>query len=162
MGQARDIPALFLPISCRDVMFDRLVKEIMDTDRARQLGPEVSVTSAARVMAHGKFGAVLVVENGTLKGIFTERDALFRVIAAGRDPEATAIAQVMTPDPQAVGPDDTFGFALVVMQEGGFRHAPVVMEGKPVGVLSSRNAMDPEMEEFVAEARRRLHLAKGR
>jgi len=143
-------------------MFDRLVKEFMDTSRSRQLGPDASVTAAAQIMAQGKFGAVLVVERGVLKGIFTERDALFRVIAAGRDPSGTAIGQVMTPDPQTVGPDDTYGYALVMMQEGGFRHAPVMANGEPVGILSSRNAMDPELEEFVSEARRRVYLAKGR
>jgi len=143
-------------------MFDRLVKDIMDTERGRSLAPDVSVTAAAQVMAQGKFGAVLVVEGDTLLGIFTERDALFRVIATGKDPSSTTLVQVMTPDPRTVSPDDTYGYALVLMQEGGFRHAPVVADGKPVGVLSSRNAMDPELEDFVAEASRRVHLAKGR
>jgi len=143
-------------------MFDRPVKDFMDTSGERKLAPDVSVTVAAQIMAQGRFGAVLVVEKDVLKGIFTERDALFRVIAAGKDPTSTTIAQVMTPDPQTVSPDDTYGYALVVMQEGGFRHAPVVAGNTPVGILSSRNAMDPELEDFVSEARRRVHLAKGR
>lgn len=143
-------------------MFDRLVREVMDTGSARLLGADVSVTAAARVMARGGFGAVLVVEGGALRGIFTERDALFRVLAEGKDPATTTIGQVMTPDPKTVGPDDTYGYALVLMQEGGFRHAPVVREGRPVGILSSRNAMDPDLEDFVSEASRREHLSKGR
>jgi len=143
-------------------MFDRLVKDMMDTGRARTVSPDMTVTDAAKVMAKAKFGAVLVVEREHLKGIFTERDALFRVVAQGLDPARTPVAQVMTPEPHTVGPNDTYGYALVVMQEGGFRHAPVVEDGKPVGIVSSRNAMDPDLEEFVSEASRRTHLRKGR
>jgi CBS domain-containing protein len=143
-------------------MFDRLVKDVMDASQGRSLCSNVSVTAAAQLMARGKFGAVLVVEDDRLQGIFTERDALFRVIAQGLDPDATQLAQVMTAGPQTVGPNDTYGYALVMMQEGGFRHAPFLENGRPVGIVSSRNAMDPDLEEFVSEASRRTHLSKGR
>jgi CBS domain-containing protein len=143
-------------------MFDRLVKDVMDARRDRTVGPKVTVKAAAQLMEQASMGAVLVVEDECLIGIFTERDALFRVIAKGLDPAATQVAQVMTRDPHTVGPDDTYGYALVVMQEGGFRHAPVVEGGKPIGLISSRNAMDPDLEEFVSEANRRTHLRKGR
>ena len=53
------------------------------------------------------------------------------------------------------GPDKPFGYALVMMQESGFRHAPVVENGKPIGIVSSRLAFDPELEEFESEAQRR-------
>jgi CBS domain-containing protein len=111
-------------------------------------------------MKKGKVGAVLVVEEERLVGIFTERDALFRVIAPGLDPTTTEMRDVMTRDPTTVAPDETFGYALLLMHEHGFRHTPVVENGRPVGVVSARHALDPELEEFTAEAARRKHLRR--
>jgi len=110
------------------------------------------------MMASHNVGAVLVVEDEKLVGIFTERDAVFRVVAPGRDVKTTPIAEVMTKSPQTVGPERSFGFALLMMQENSFRHVPVVVDGKPVGIVSSRSALDPDMEEFVAEAERRKNI----
>jgi len=143
-------------------MLDRLVREIMDPRKALTLAPEASVTAAAEVMAAGNTGAVMVVEDGRLIGIFTERDALFRVIAQRRDPQQTRLREVMTADVKTLAPDDSYGYALVLMQEGGFRHAPVVENGVPVGIVSSRNAMDPDLEEFASEAIRREHIRRRR
>lgn len=120
--------------------------------------PDTTVSKAAKLMASKGVSAVLVVENECLVGIFTERDAVFRVIARGRDAQTTPLADVMTTKPQTVDPDKTFGFALLMMHENGFRHVPVVENGKPIGLVSSRNALDPEMEEFVSEAQRRKHI----
>ena len=69
----------------------------------------------------------------------------------------TLLADVMTTAPQTVDPDKTFGYALLLMHEHGFRHVPVVEDGKPIGIVSARNALDPEMEEFISEAQRRKH-----
>lgn len=143
-------------------MFDRLVQDVMETRRALRLPPDTTVRAAAERMAGNATGAVMVVEGDRLVGIFTERDALFRVIAPGLDPVRTHLADVMTRGPRTVGPRDSYGYALVLMQEGGFRHAPVIDGGKPVGIVSSRNAMDPELEDFVAEANRREHLKTKR
>jgi len=101
------------------------------------------------------------VEHERLIGIFTEPDALFRVIARGLDARTTQLAEVMTIEPRTVGTNDSYGYALVMMQEGGFRHAPVIENGKPIGIVSSRNAMDPELEEFVSETKRREHIRIG-
>jgi CBS domain-containing protein len=139
-------------------VFDRFVKDLLEPTKALMLGPEVNVHTAAEAMAERKTGAVMVVDGERLIGIFTERDALFRVIARGLDPSRTPLAQVMTGDPETVGPSDTYGYALVMMQEGGFRHAPVIENGKPTGIVSSRNAMDPELEEFASETNRRKHI----
>jgi CBS domain-containing protein len=123
--------------------------------------PETTVLKAARLMARAKVSAVMVVEgDGRLVGIFTERDAVQRVIAKQRDPGATRLAEVMTPDPMTVAPVETFGYALLMMHEHGFRHMPVVEEGRPVGMVSARNALDPELEEFEAEAQRRKHIRR--
>ena len=96
-------------------------------------------------------GALLVVEASRLSGIFTERDALFRVIAAGRDPATTLLADVMTPQPQTMHPDEPFVKALRVMHKRGFRHLPVVEHGRPLGVVSARDALDDDLYELRVE-----------
>jgi CBS domain-containing protein len=63
----------------------------------------------------------------------------------------------MTGDPVTLDSKQTYGHALVIMQKHGFRHVPVVEEGHAIGIVSSRNAMDPALDEFVSEARRREH-----
>ncbi len=136
-------------------MFDLLVSDVMDVDSALMLAPDVSVSAASILMSGANTGAAMVVDRGHLVGIFTERDALFRVLARGRDPQSTHVADVMTHGPLTIAPDRTYGHALVIMQEHGFRHVPVVKDGKPIGIVLSRNAMDPELEEFAAEANRR-------
>ncbi len=130
----------------------------MTRDRLLTARPDSSVRMAALRMADMGVGAVLVVEGRKLVGIFTERDAVFRVIAEGRDPEATNLKDVMTPDPKVLAPDDTFGYALVTMYENGFRHVPVVENGEPVGIVSARKALDPELEEFASESERRRSI----
>jgi CBS domain-containing protein len=124
--------------------------------------PQTSVSEAAKLMADKQVGALLVVEAEQLVGIFTERDALFRVIASGRDPLSTPLVDVMTPNPKTVTPEKSFGHAMLVMHENGFRHMPVIEKGKPIGIVSARDALDPDMEEFVSEERRRKHLQATR
>ena len=65
----------------------------------------------------------------------------------------------MTPAPETVEPDRPFGYALLRMHERGFRHLPVIEDGKLIGIVSARSAMDPSLEEFVSEAQRRRHYA---
>ena len=139
-------------------MFDQPVRSIMERKKFLAAAPETSVSNAARMMEDKNVGAVMVVENEHLVGIFTERDAVFRVIARGRDAQTTRLADVMTAAPHTVDPDKSFGYALLLMQENGFRHVPVIENGKPVGIVSSRNALDPDMEEFVSEEQRRKHI----
>lgn len=136
-------------------MFDRPVKSIMDDRTLLVAPPECTVSEATRRMADRNVGAVLVVQGESLVGIFTERDAVFRVMARGLDANTTRLAEVMTPEPKTVSPDKPFGYALVMMQENGFRHAPIVENGRPIGIVSSRSAMDPDLEEFESEANRR-------
>jgi CBS domain-containing protein len=109
-------------------------------------------------MAARAVGAVLVVEGDKLLGIFTERDVVFRVVALSLDPDVTRLAEVMTPEPKTIAPEKAFGIAMALMHENGFRHLPVIDKGVPIGVVSSRSALDPELEEFVAEERRRKHI----
>jgi CBS domain-containing protein len=139
-------------------MYSMRVKSVMERKKRLVAKPDITVAKAAKLMAQKNVGAVMVVEGRRLVGIFTERDALTRVIAQGRDPAVTTIGEVMTPDPVSVEPNEIFGRALLLMHDHGFRHVPVVENGEPVGIVSSRSALDPEMEEFTAETQRRLSL----
>jgi CBS domain-containing protein len=136
-------------------MFDQAIKSVMDRKKFLTATPAEKVTTACALMASKNAGAVLVLEGETLVGIFTERDAVFRVVARGLDPATTLLSQVMTTEPKTLSPGKSYGHALALMHENGFRHVPVVENGRPVGIISSRSAMDPDMEEFVSEARRR-------
>jgi CBS domain-containing protein len=141
-------------------MLSEPVENLLEPRKLVVAGPRTSVSEAVRLMQDNKVGAVLVLQDGRLVGIFTERDAVYRVMAPGRDPTATTLEEVMTRDPKTVAPDETFGYALLLMHEHGFRHAPVVRDGRPVGVVSARLALDPELEEFTAEAERRRHIRR--
>lgn len=139
-------------------MFSQRIRSVMERKKLLTAPPGTTVSDAAKLMAKKNVGAVMVVEDERLVGIFTERDAVFRVIAKGRDTRTTLLEEVMTASPQTVDPDKSFGYALLMMHENGFRHVPVIENGKPIGIVSSRNALDPEMEDFVAEAQRRKHI----
>jgi CBS domain-containing protein len=143
-------------------MFYQQVRTLMDPRKLILVPGSMTVREAAKLMKTKRYGAVLVTEGDELLGIFTERDAIFRVIAVGLDPDATPLADVMTKDPTTITPDKTFGHAMLMMHEGGFRHVPVVEDGKLVGMVSSRNALDPELEEFVFEEHRRKRLLETR
>lgn len=141
-------------------MFGQSIRTVMEKKKLVTAPPDSSVLRASQLMARRKVGAVLVVDDGELIGIFTERDALFRVMAKRLDPATTPLAQVMTKSPLTAGPEKSFGYALVVMHDSGFRHLPVVEGGKLIGIVSARNALDPDLEEFVSESRRREQIVR--
>lgn len=136
----------------------RPINDIIENQSPLLAGAETSVAEAARLMKERGSSAILVTVEGKLQGIFTERDALFRVIAEGRDPARTPLADVMTPHPQTIGPDRPVGHALHMMYEGGFRHVAVVQDGRPVGLVSARDALGPELREFESELLERQHI----
>ncbi len=141
-------------------MFSMRIRSVMEARKLLLAPPETTVAQAAKLMAKKNVGAVLIVEGERLVGIFTERDAVYRVIARKLDPSATRLDEVMTRNPKSVEPQESFGYALLMMYENGFRHAPVVEDGRPVGIVSARHALDPDLEEFEHEARRRHHLRR--
>ena len=143
-------------------MFSQEVRSVMEHKKLLTAPPETTVSSAARLMANRMVGAVMVVEDLKLVGIFTERDAVFRVLAHGLNPETTRLAEVMTPSPLTIGPDKSFGVALLMMYENGFRHVPVIENGELIGIVSARNALDPDLEEFTSESERRKQIVRER
>jgi signal-transduction protein with cAMP-binding, CBS, and nucleotidyltransferase domain len=142
-------------------MPQRPVRSIIAKQKILTAAAEISVAEATRLMKTRTLGAVMIVdEQGRLRGIFTERDAVFRVLADGRDPKTTKLAEVMTAQPQTITPDKPFGHALLMMYEGGFRHVPVVEQGKPIGMVSARDALGPELQEFESEVQRRARIGE--
>ena len=142
-------------------MPQRPIRSVIAKQKILTATAEITVTDAARLMKKKSVGAVMVVkDNGRLAGIFTERDALFRVLAEGRDPKTTRLSDVMTAQPQTITPEKPFGHALLMMYESGFRHVPVVENGKPVGMVSARDALGPELQEFESELQRRTRIGE--
>lgn len=138
----------------------RPIREIVLKRKLVSVAPGATVREAARLMAAERIGALAVVDGERLSGIFTERDAVFRVLAGGLDPDATRLSQVMTPDPITVGVDRPLNHALHMMYDGGFRHVPVVEGPRLVGVVSARDALGPEITQFEAELRQRDDLSQ--
>jgi len=107
---------------------------------------------AVEAMAERGVGAVGVVEEGMLRGIFTERDVMLRVVLRGRDPRLTPVKEVMTAPAETVGDDTTEEAALVQMVERHVRHLPIVAkDGSLKGMLSIRNLLEHRMEELARE-----------
>jgi len=106
------------------------------------------VSAAVTVMRRERIGCLLVVEDGELVGIFTERDLLKKILARG-EPLTTPLAAVMTAQPVSVNVLDPVRTAVERMQTGGYRHVPVVDEGnRPVGVLSAKRIIRYLAEHF--------------
>ena len=99
--------------------------------------PEVTVTECVRQMNELKIGAMLVMESDRLVGIFTERDAMTRVLGGGLDPAQTRLSEVMSSDPVCVSPSTTLEEARALVTSKRIRHLPVVDNGKVVGMVSS-------------------------
>jgi CBS domain-containing protein len=109
---------------------------------AVRVAPDDDLLGTVQRMVEKHQGCAVVVEKGRVVGIFTERDALTRVLAKGIAASQAKVRDVMTADPERLSLDDTLGYALHKMSVGGFRHIPVVdRAGEPAGVLSQREAV---------------------
>ena len=126
-------------------MNQRSIREVISQRSVVSVTPQESVRVAAQLMCSQHVGALPVVDGGRLVGIFTERDALCRVLAHCLDPSATLVGDVMTRRPQTIDPERPLAYALIRMYEGGFRHLPVLDGGRLLGVVSARDALGPEL-----------------
>ena len=116
------------------------VREIVHGQNLAQLTSKSTIREAARYMVDNGVGSVLVMDEGDLRGIFTERDALTIFVATRRNPDLTHLSEVMTEAPQTLSPDATPQDAAQRMNAGKFRHMPVVDgEGRVLGVVSQRD-----------------------
>ena len=115
-----------------------------------------NVQHACQCMCERRVGSVLVTDDQQhLRGIFTGRDAV-RTLAQGHDASKTLLLQVMTPNPVTARPQDLSIDALRAMNDGGFRHVPVIDEGKILGVVSRGNFSGVEIERLDEE----VHLSE--
>lgn len=101
--------------------------------------PDEMVDTVVKRMCEAGVGAVLVVENDTLRGVFSERDLLARVIGKGLEPAATSVGDVSTNDVTSVSRDASVRECVSTLQVQGVRHLPVTNGGKPIGVISARD-----------------------
>jgi CBS domain-containing protein len=137
----------------------RMIGNILAERSLVTASPEMTVRSASRLMAEKRIGALLIVESQRISGIFTERDALNKVLAGNLDPDSTRLEQVMVREPQTIRADKPLAYALHMMAEGGFRHVPVVDDaGVPVGMVSARDALGQDMVELERDMRRLQEL----
>jgi CBS domain-containing protein len=114
------------------------LRKIFDEGKVlHSVGPDTPVTECVRLMTASKIGALLVMNGESLTGIFTERDALNKVLAGGLDPGNTKVSEVMTKDPYCVHPTATVGDAMALITNRRFRHLPIVDNGKVLAVISS-------------------------
>jgi len=120
-------------------MLRKLIPDVVQSQDVVCLGPEATAQQAAQMMRDRHVGAIMVTENGQLKGIFTERDLTTRVIAQRLNPASTPLADVMTPSPVVLTPDASVFTALELMQSRKFRHLPLVENGRVVGMVSIRD-----------------------
>jgi CBS domain-containing protein len=141
-------------------MPDRPIRTVIHNQRLVTVTSGQTVRRVAELMAHHHIGAVPVMEDGHLVGIFTERDMVARIVALGRDPEATRVAEVMTAGPATITADHPINHALHIMYEGGFRHLPVVQRDHVIGMISMRDAMGREIEHFEQDCRTRTAIAE--
>lgn len=141
-------------------MPNRKVSEVIGRRPFPSLNSATSIRDAAIVMKEWHSSAVLVVDQGVLVGICTERDIVFRVVALACDPTQIAVGTIMTRDLQTILPDKPFGHALHLMYECGFRHLPVVDQtGHPVGLLAAHDALDSDGLQMEQELVRREEIS---
>jgi len=129
-----------------------LIYDLVKDRRVYSVEADSSVLEAARFMMEHNIGALPVLRNGELVGIFSERDIMNRVVAIGRMPGTTRVSEVMTANPKAVSVDETVENSLFIMREHGFRHLPIT-EGKQLkGLVSLRDLL----LRYVKETERRV------
>jgi CBS domain-containing protein len=100
------------------------------------VAPTITIADAVDEMNKRRIGCILVMDDGGIAGIFTERDAMRRVIGAGVDPKTTLLGDVMTRDVHTVPPETTVEQAMALFAERRCRHIPVVDHGRLMGLIS--------------------------
>jgi CBS domain-containing protein len=112
-----------------------------------------TVLETVRAMVERNIGAVPVMHNERLVGIFSERDLMKRVVAEGCDPRRTCLAEVMTEDPLTIDVGEELEGCMTLMRRHGFRHLPVCHDGQLVGVISLRDILLHDLNEKDDEVR---------
>jgi CBS domain-containing protein len=136
------------------------LKRIFEEREAiHSVGPDTLVTECVRLMTAEKIGALVVMDGERLIGIFTERDALNKVLARGLDPGSTKVSEVMTKDPYCIASTTTVSEAMELITKRRFRHLPIVENGKVLAVLSSGDLTHWLVKDQLGEVQELVDLA---
>ena len=129
------------------------VYDLINTQDTHRAEAGQTVLAVAQAMVERNIGAVPVLRDGLLVGIFSERDLMKRVVVEGRDPRTTRVGEVMTEDPLTVSPEERLETCMLLMRRHGFRHLPVC-EGKELrGIVSLRDILLHDLSEKDHEVR---------
>lgn len=129
------------------------IYDLIKDNQPHTITADQTVLEAAREMVAGNIGAVPVLRDGELVGIFSERDIMKRVVAAGLDPARTRVSEVMTADPLTVDMREGIEHCMVLMKEHGFRHLPICDGKKLKGIVSLRDILLRDLTEKDEEVR---------
>ena len=130
------------------------IYDLVKDRRVYSIDAEHTVLEAARFMMEHSIGALPVLRDGQLVGIFSERDVMNRVVAAGRLPGTTKVSEVMTANPRSVRPEESIDECLFLMREFGFRHLPISDGNQIKGLVSLRDILLRYVAQKEAESRR--------
>ena len=128
------------------------IGELIEGQTLTVIEPGWTVRTAAERMTERNIGAVAVVDQGTLAGVFSERDIMSRVVARGLNPDDTQVDAVMTKEIVVADPQENVDAALQKMHSIGSRHLPVVANGKLVGMISIRDLLEVDDAQQRAKA----------
>jgi CBS domain-containing protein len=130
-----------------------LIRDLLKNQVTISAEVHQTVLEVASLMAEHHIGAVPVLREGQMVGIFSERDLMDRVVVAGKDPARTPVSQVMTEDPLTVAPDDPLETCKTLMKRHEFRHLPVCAGRDLKGVVSLRDILLHDLDEKDDEVR---------
>jgi CBS domain-containing protein len=123
------------------------IKAIIGDRNTTVVDPLASIADAARCMAERSIGAVPVVDGDRLVGVFSERDVLTRIVAAGRDPATTCVGDVMSTDLVVAEVNESYEACLGRMQQARVRHLIVLDNGRLAGIVSLRDVLAADIDE---------------
>jgi CBS domain-containing protein len=129
-----------------EILAYRPLKQMLKPRVLWTVGPAESVLAAARIMAEKNIGFLVVLENGKIVGVLSERDCIRRVVLAGKSPEDTPVADIMVREVVTADLKDTFADCMRLMHTHGIRHLPVLDSDKAVGVISVRDLLREAVE----------------
>ncbi len=143
------------------------MKKVKDVLKRKSFDGVITVSSgktireAAKIMAENKVGSILIVNGKEIKGIFTERDVLNKVVAKGLDPDKTKVDDVMTKDLLVCSPDDTIEEVSRMITSAKKRHIPVIEKGKLVGLITGGDIMATVLEDRKIEIEHLQNYIQG-
>jgi len=129
------------------------IYDLIDKQDTYRADGAQTVLEVVEAMVARNIGAVPVLRNGILVGIFSERDLMKRVVAEGRDPRRTRIEEVMTEDPLTVSPGETIENCMILMRRHGFRHLPICEGKQLLAMVSLRDVLLHDLTEKDYEVR---------